>query len=129
MVLTVKIGLTGARRGSFARLVRLDFLSFFKGYSSLSYLKQLPLDQIKIDQSFVRDIATDPNDAVMVQAIIGMAQNFRLNVIAEGVETEAQLDFLKRNGCMTYQGYLFSKPVPLDLFEQHVMRLMNAIEK
>ena len=109
--------------------MRLDFLSFFKGYSSLSYLKQLPLDQIKIDQSFVRDIATDPNDAVMVQAIIGMAQNFRLNVIAEGVETEAQLDFLKRNGCMTYQGYLFSKPVPLDLFEQHVMRLMNAIEK
>jgi EAL domain-containing protein (putative c-di-GMP-specific phosphodiesterase class I) len=80
-------------------------------------LKLLPLDQLKIDQSFVRNIITDPNDAVLVQTIIDMARNFRLNVIAEGVETEAQLAFLKQHGCMAYQGYLFSKPVPLEEFE------------
>jgi len=97
--------------------VRLSLDDFGTGYSSLSYLKQLPLDQLKIDQSFVRDIATDPNDAVMVKTIIDMAQNFRLNVIAEGVENAAQLIFLKQNGCMAYQGYLFSKPVPVEQFE------------
>ncbi|MFZ2301572.1 MAG: EAL domain-containing protein [Gallionella sp.] len=97
--------------------IKLSLDDFGTGYSSLSYLKQLPLDQIKIDQSFVRNIATDQNDAVMVQTIIGLAKNFRLNVIAEGVETALQLDFLKQNGCMAYQGYLFSKPVPVDEFE------------
>ncbi|MDX8398717.1 MAG: bifunctional diguanylate cyclase/phosphodiesterase, partial [Gallionellaceae bacterium] len=97
--------------------VRLSLDDFGTGYSSLSYLKQLPLDQIKIDQSFVRDIGTDINDAVMVQTIINLAHSFRLNVIAEGVETEAQLSFLKENNCMAYQGYLFSKPVPINEFE------------
>lgn len=97
--------------------VGLSLDDFGTGYSSLSYLKQLPLDQIKIDQSFVRDIAIDPNDALMVQTIIGLAKNFRLDVIAEGVETEAHLAFLKQHGCMAYQGYFFSKPVPVEAFE------------
>lgn len=97
--------------------VQISLDDFGTGYSSLSYLKMLPLDQIKIDQSFVRDITTDPNDEVMVKTIIDMAINFRLNVIAEGVETESQLTFLKQNGCMAYQGYFFSKPVPIEQFE------------
>jgi len=97
--------------------VGLSMDDFGTGYSSLSLLKQLPLDQLKIDRSFVRDIATDPGDAIMVRTIIDMAHNFRLNVIAEGVENEVQQSFLKQYGCMAYQGYLFSKPVPVEQFE------------
>lgn len=97
--------------------VRLSMDDFGTGYSSLSYLKQLPLDQIKIDQSFVRDMTADQNDAVMVQTIIDMAKNFGLNVIAEGVETEAQKLLLEQLGCLNYQGYLFSKPLPIEQFE------------
>ena len=97
--------------------IKLSMDDFGTGYSSLSCLKQLPFDQIKIDRSFVRDIVTDQNDAVMVQTIIEMAHNFSLNSVAEGVEIEAQLDFLKLHGCMVYQGYLFSKPVPVAEFE------------
>ncbi|MDD5300431.1 MAG: EAL domain-containing protein [Gallionella sp.] len=97
--------------------IGLSLDDFGTGYSSLSYLKQLPLNQLKIDRSFVNDIATDPSDAIMVQTIIDMAHNFRFNVIAEGVETEAQLSFLKLHGCTAYQGYLFSKPVPVGEFE------------
>ena len=97
--------------------VKLSMDDFGTGYSSLSCLKQLPFDQIKIDRSFVRDIVTDPDDAVMVQTIIDMAHNFSLNSVAEGVEIEAQLAFLKLHGCMVYQGFLFSKPVPVEEFE------------
>ncbi len=97
--------------------VTLSLDDFGTGYSSLSNLKRLPIDQVKIDRSFIRDITTDASDAVMIKTIINMAQNFGLNVIAEGVEAEAQLNFLKENGCMAFQGYLFSEPLPLQEFE------------
>jgi diguanylate cyclase (GGDEF)-like protein/PAS domain S-box-containing protein len=90
---------------------------FGTGYSSLSYLTQLPLDQLKIDQSFVHNISVTTNDAVIVQTIIGMAAILGINVIAEGVETESQRVFLEQHGCPLFQGYLFSPPVPIDEFE------------
>ncbi|MBY0577218.1 MAG: EAL domain-containing protein [Gallionellaceae bacterium] len=97
--------------------VRFSMDDFGTGYSSLAYLSQLPLDQLKIDQSFVRNIGTKPTDAVIVQTIVGMAGNLGMEVIAEGVETQAQRDFLAGVGCTLYQGYLFSKPVPIAEFE------------
>lgn len=86
---------------------------FGTGYSSLAYLTQLPLNQLKIDQSFVHHIGSKSSDATIIQTIIGMANNLGLEVIAEGVETQEQRDFLERNGCKLFQGYLFSKPLPL----------------
>ncbi|MDI1293884.1 MAG: EAL domain-containing protein [Methylobacter sp.] len=97
--------------------VRFSMDDFGTGYSSLAYLTQLPLDQLKIDQSFVRNINVKTSDAVIVQTIIGMGNNLGIEVIAEGVETEGQRYFLEQNNCSIYQGYLFSKPVLIEQFE------------
>jgi diguanylate cyclase (GGDEF)-like protein/PAS domain S-box-containing protein len=105
--------------------IRFAMDDFGTGYSSLAYLKRLPLEQLKIDQSFVRDIASDKSNAVMVRTIISIANNFGLEVVAEGVESDDQLAFLRQYGCNKFQGYLFGRPVPPEQFE----RLCRTLEE
>ena len=106
--------------------VHFSMDDFGTGYSSLSYLRRLPLDQLKIDRSFVHDILTDANDAAIVETIISMGHHLGLDVIAEGVETNLELEFLLEHGCNAYQGYYFSRPVPAHEFEQ-LIRNQNGV--
>ena len=106
-----------------ARGIGFSLDDFGTGYSSLSYLKLLPLEELKIDQSFVRDVLIDPNDASIAKTIMALAQSLGLVAVAEGVETKGQKDFLSMSGCHSYQGYFFSRPLSVDLFEEFVRRV------
>jgi len=98
--------------------VRISIDDFGTGYSSLAYLKRLPINTLKIDRSFVKDIAVDSEDEVIVSAIIGLARSLNMNVVAEGVEIHAQMSFLNMFGASLMQGFLFSRPCPPEQFEQ-----------
>ncbi len=102
--------------------LKLSMDDFGTGYSSMNYLKRFPLDTLKIDRSFIKDIMTEPNDAAITKATIGLAKGLNLTTIAEGIETEDQLTFLRKQGCDQIQGYLFSNAVPAKKVEQLFLR-------
>jgi len=102
--------------------VQLAIDDFGTGYSSMSRLKHFPIDRLKIDQSFVQEINTSPKDAAIACAVIAMADNMRLNVVAEGVETEGQLEFLKGNACDEIQGFYLCHPLPADAITDFLLQ-------
>lgn len=112
-----------------ARGIGFSLDDFGTGYSSLSYLKRLPIDQLKIDKSFIDEVLTDVNDAVIVRTIIALAKSMELDVIAEGVETEGQRQFLADNGCLAYQGYLFVRPMPVKGLERYAQQSADGLDK
>ncbi|MCG7873106.1 MAG: EAL domain-containing protein [Candidatus Thiodiazotropha lotti] len=118
----------GVRLGELRKQgISISIDDFGTGYSSLSYLKRFPVDKIKIDRSFVRDVTTDPEDAALCEAIIAMAHHLGLKVVAEGVETEAQWQFLRNSGCDYAQGYYFSQPLTVSDFTDHLDRHRNMM--
>ena len=102
------------------RGVRVAFDDFGTGNSSLNYLRMVPIDQLKIDQSFVKNIDNNKNDEVIIRAILSMASELKLDVVAEGVETDTQLKFLNKNKCHEIQGYYFSKPLTADAVAEYI---------
>ncbi|HXH04797.1 MAG TPA: EAL domain-containing protein, partial [Candidatus Competibacteraceae bacterium] len=108
--------------------IRLSVDDFGTGYSNLAYLKRFPIDILKIDRSFVRDLPDDSEDAIIAQTIIAMAHSLNLRVVAEGVETAAQLEWLRRQGCDQYQGFYFSPPLPATEFERLLAQVALSAE-
>jgi EAL domain-containing protein (putative c-di-GMP-specific phosphodiesterase class I) len=106
--------------------IRFSLDDFGTGYSSLQYLKKIPINQLKIDQSFVRGIETDHHDQLIVRTVIAIAHSLEIDVIAEGVETDGQLQILKSKGCNAFQGYLFAKPMPAELFEVTLQQVIAS---
>jgi EAL domain-containing protein (putative c-di-GMP-specific phosphodiesterase class I) len=102
--------------------VQVAIDDFGTGYSSMSRLKQLPIDRLKIDKSFIREVNTNAKDAAIACAVIAMAGNMHLNVVAEGVETKGQLDFLKANSCDEIQGYYLCHPLPADVITDFLLQ-------
>ena len=109
-----------------ARGIRFSLDDFGTGFSSLNYVKRLPLNKLKVDQSLVRDVLTDPNDAAIVRMVVALGQSLGLSVLAEGVETEGQRKFLLDNGCELFQGFLFSKALPIAAFNTYVLNQNRA---